>query len=108
MKKTLIGLVTGILTSSAALAGQVHSVEVTRKGFVPNRIEVKAGEKVTLNVTRRTKTTCAKKITVPTEGIEKDLPLNKTVQVEFTPKNKGEITFGCAMKQMLSGVVIVN
>lgn len=108
MNKAYAIVVLVLLQSSLGFASQVHSVAVTRKGFVPNRIEVKAGEKVTLNVTRKTKTTCAKKITVPSEGIEKDLPLNKTVKVEFTPKNKREITFGCAMKQMLSGVVIVN
>ena len=79
-----------------------------KKGFEPSRIEVKAGEEVTLNITRKVKATCAKKITVPSENIEKDLPLNKAVAVTFTPSKKGEIKFGCAMKQMLGGVILVN
>ena len=89
-------------------AEQSHNVEVTRKGFEPSRIEVKAGEEVTLNITRKVKVTCAKQITVPSENIKKDLPLNKAVSVTFTPSKKGEISFGCAMKQMLGGVIVVN
>ena len=87
---------------------EVHDVEVTGKGFVPSRIKVKAGEKVVLRVKRTVKTTCAKKITVPSKGIVKNLPLNKSVLVEFTPDKRGEIAFGCAMDQMLSGVIVVN
>ena len=97
-----------LLFSSAAWAEKTVDVEVTRKGFEPSRIEVNANEKVTLNITRKVKITCAKKITVPSENIEKELPLNKTVSVELTPTKKGEIAFGCAMKQMLGGVIVVN
>ncbi|MEZ4871969.1 MAG: cupredoxin domain-containing protein [Bdellovibrionales bacterium] len=78
------------------------------KGFEPSRIEVEANEKVTLNITRKTKVTCATEITIPSEKIEKELPLNKTVSVQLTPSKKGEIAFGCAMDQMLGGVIVVN
>ena len=106
--KTLALFLSMIGLSSFAHAGQAHNVEVTQKGFEPSRIEVKAGEEVTLNITRKVKVTCAKKVTVPSEKIEKDLPLNKAVSVTFTPSKKGEIKFGCAMKQMLGGVIVVN
>ena len=98
----------GLLLSSVAFADKVIDVKVTRKGFEPARIEVNANEKVTLNITREVKITCANKITVPSENIEEYLPLNKTVSVELTPNKKGEIAFGCAMKQMLGGVIVVN
>ncbi|MCH2533417.1 MAG: cupredoxin domain-containing protein [Bdellovibrionales bacterium] len=103
---TLIILLFGI--STAAIASQSYNVEVTKKGFEPSRIEVNTGEKLILNITRKVKTTCAKKITVPSENIEKDLPFNKTVSIVFTPNKKGEISFGCAMKQMLGGVIFVK
>lgn len=105
MKKLVI---LAFLFAIPAQSNQVHNIEVTNKGFVPSHIEVNNNEKVTLNITRKVKITCAKKITVPSENIEKDLPLNKTVTVEFTPKKKGNLTFGCAMDQMLSGVIVVN
>ena len=107
MKKTIITAAI-LLFSGVAFAEKVVDVEVTRKGFEPARIEVKAHEKVTLNIPRRVKIPCAKKITVPSEHIEKALPLNKTVAVELTPTKKGEIAFGCAMNQMLGGVIVVN
>ena len=106
--KHILVITMGLLISSVAFADKTIDVKVTRKGFEPARIEVNANEKVTLNITREVKITCAKKITVPSEGIEKDLPLNKAVSVELTPTKKGEIAFGCAMKQMLGGVIVVN
>lgn len=106
--KIVMTIISGILVSMSAMANQAHTVEVTKKGFEPSRIEVKAGEPVTLNITRKVEVTCAKKVSIPSEGIEKDLPLNKIVRVSFTPKKRGEIAFGCAMKQMLGGVIIVN
>ena len=86
----------------------IHDIEVTSKGFEPGRIMVKSGEEVVLRVTRKVKATCAKKISIPSKNIVKDLPLNKPVLVSFTAGEKGEIAFGCAMEQMLSGVVVVN
>ena len=106
--KHIMLITMGLLLSSVAFADKVIDVKVTRKGFEPARIEVNANEKVTLNITREVKITCAKKVTVPSENIEKDLPLNKAVSVELTPTKKGEIAFGCAMKQMLGGVIVVN
>lgn len=105
--KTVI-LILSLGLSTLAYGGQVYNVEVTQKGFEPSKIEVKAGEEVTLNVTRKVKITCAKKVTVPSENITKDLPLNEAVAVTFTPSKKGEIKFGCAMDQMLGGVILVN
>ena len=106
--KHILVITMGLLISSVAFADKTIDVKVTRKGFEPARIEVNANEKVTLNITREVKITCAKKVTVPSENIEKDLPLNKAVSVELTPTKKGEIAFGCAMKQMLGGVIVVN
>ena len=106
--KQIFLITMGLLLSSVSFADKVIDVRVTRKGFQPARIEVNANETVTLNITREVKITCAKKITVPSENIEKDLPLNKSVSIEFTPTKKGEIAFGCAMNHMLGGVIVVN
>ena len=107
MKVALIFAI-GLFASSFAAAEQIVDVQVTSKGFEPPRIEVKPNEKVTLNITRKVDVTCAKKVAIPSLGIEKDLPLNKTVAVELKSLERGEIAFGCAMKQMLGGVIVVN
>ncbi len=107
MKKNLLIVSLGLLFSSFAFAKTVE-VKVTSKGFEPSKIEAKAGEPLTLNITREAKITCAKKITIPSMNVTKDLPLNKMVSVEVTPKEKGEIKFGCAMDQMLGGAIIVQ
>ena len=107
MKHTILISILGLLFSSLAIASTVE-VKVTSKGFEPAKIEAKAGEKVTLNITRTAKVTCAKKITIPSMDITKDLPLNKMVSLDITAKEKGEIKFGCAMDQMLGGAIIVN
>src|SRR5262249_18026434 len=60
-------------------------LKVTEKGFEPTPITVKKGEPLHLKITRTTDQTCAKEMIVPDYNIEKELPLNKTVDVEFTP-----------------------
>lgn len=97
-----------LLVAQSSFAGQSVDVSVTQKGFEPSKVSAKVGEPITLNITRKVKVTCAKKVTVPSMDIEKDLPLNKVVSVTLTPSQKGEIKFGCAMKQMLGGIIIVN
>lgn len=95
-------------TAAQPLKGKVVDVAVTRKGFEPSSIEVKAGEPLTLNVTRKTDTTCAKKISVAGMDMKKDLPLNEPVLIELGPLTKGKVEFGCGMNRMLSGVILVN
>ncbi len=109
MKAIKLAFISAILLSGInSMADQSVDILVTKKGFEPSKFEVKAGEKVTLNITRKVKATCAKQITVPDEGIKKDLPINKKVTVEFTPKKQGELVFGCAMNQMIGGTIVVN
>jgi plastocyanin domain-containing protein len=88
--------------------GKIVDVEITKKGFEPNSIKVKAGEKVTLKLTRKTDATCAKIVTVPSQKIKKSLPLNESVLVELGKLSKGEIKFGCSMGMMLSAVIIAE
>ncbi len=84
------------------------SIEVTDEGFVPTPIAVKANQPLMLMITRKTDKTCAKEIVIPDYKIEKQLPLNKMVEVSFTPKKTGELVYGCAMDQMIRGVLTVQ
>jgi plastocyanin domain-containing protein len=88
-------------------AGQAIEVAVTGDGFVPARIKVQKGQKVQLVVTRKTDRTCATEIVIKDQGINKKLPLNQPVMVEFTPTKSGQIRYACAM-DMIAGVIVVE
>ena len=91
----------------AAAKAQRVDVEVTKQGFVAAQHTVKAGQPVTLVVTRKVEKTCATDIMLKEYGITKPLPLNTPVEVTFTPAAKGEVKFTCAMG-MVSGSLVAE
>jgi len=85
-------------------------ISVTRQGFAPDRLKVKKGQAVTLAFTRKTDATCAKSVIVQLgdgKKIEKELPLDKTVEIPVTFAKTGELTYACSM-DMVRGVVLVE
>lgn len=86
---------------------QVIEMAVTSEGFVPAKIKAKAGQPVRLVVTRKTERTCATEIAVKEYGIKTALPLNKAVDVTFTPTKAGEVRYACGM-DMIAGVLLVE
>jgi plastocyanin domain-containing protein len=114
MKSTLVSVIGALVitfSASATLAkgtaGQVIEISVTREGFVPAQIKVKAGQPVKLIVTRKTERTCATEIVIKDFGIKQPLPLNQAVDVTFTPTKAGSFRYACAM-DMIAGVIIVE
>ena len=94
---TLIALLSGVSAFAHSDKSEIN-VSVTEKGFEPKSIDVKAGSHVVLNVTRKTDSTCAKEIQIPSKKIAKtELPLNKMVSLDLGEVKKGEIRFGCGM-----------
>jgi plastocyanin domain-containing protein len=87
---------------------QIIDLEVTEKGFVPNTVDVKPGKPVVLNVTRKTESTCATSIQIPSKKIKKELPLNQTVSIDVGVLEKGEVRFGCGMSMMEGGKIYVR
>lgn len=92
----------------AKVAIQSLKVTVTENGFEPKTLDVRPGTDVVLEVTRKTDSTCAKQVQVPSKKIKVDLPLNKTVSVALGKVVKGEIRFGCGMSMMESGQIFVR
>ena len=84
------------------------SMAVTDEGFEPSRIPARKGQPITFAITRKTDHTCAREIMFQGQEGKTALPLNKTVEVTYTPKASGEIKFGCAMGMMVSGVLAVS
>lgn len=115
--KTLVGVL-ALMTTLAALtpsAGAVTTtrqerrivITVTKNGFEPASVHLKAGQPVRLVVTRTVERTCATDIVVSEFGIKQPLPLNKPVEVRFTPRKPGAIRYACAM-DMVAGSLIVE
>lgn len=85
---------------------QTAKVEVTDKGFEPSSLNLKAGVPAKVTFVRKSDDTCADDVLFKDYNIEKKLPLNEPVTVEFTPR-KGEFTFGCGMG-MVKGKLVVE
>lgn len=87
-------------------AAQTVTVEITDKGFEPGSLKLKAGAPAKVTFVRKTDETCAKEVVIKDYKIERKLPLNEPVTVEFTPR-KGEFVFACGMN-MVKGKLIVE
>jgi len=75
--------------------------------YTPARIEVVAGQPVTLRFLRKDPSPCAEKVLFDDLGIAADLPIGQPVELTLTPKEAGEYAFTCQM-QMYRGAVVVR
>jgi plastocyanin domain-containing protein len=100
-------LALGISNSFATENFQSVILSVTENGFEPSTINVKPGTNVDLKITRKTNSTCAREILIPSKNIKKELPLNKAVNIQTGKLERGEITFACGMN-MVTGVIVVK
>lgn len=85
-------------------------IAVTRAGFEPDPIHVPAKTPVTLVFTRKTERTCAKSIVLHVDKdktIERELPLDKPVEIVATFPNAGTLGYACGM-DMTRGTIIVQ
>lgn len=99
----------GVVQGGAArnAAPQVAKITVTKDGFSPARVSVRAGTALRLTFLRTTDETCATEVVVPSLKIKRALPLNQLVDVDFTPEKAGTIDFVCGMA-MLKGAIVVE
>jgi plastocyanin domain-containing protein len=86
---------------------QTATVELNSRGFQPDSLKLKVDVPAKVTFVRKTDETCATEVVIKEYGIERKLPLNEPVTVEFTPR-KGEFAFGCGMNNMVKGKLIVE
>jgi plastocyanin domain-containing protein len=87
---------------------RVVELSVTEKGYEPSPVTLTKGQPVKLVVTRKTDQTCATEVVMDGYDINTPLPLNQPVEIAFTPKESGQLVYGCAMGKMISGVFMVE
>ena len=90
----------------AAENTQTAKITIGAQGFQPASLTLKPDVPAQITFLRTTNETCATSIVIPDYKIKQDIPLNKPVVVEFTPK-KGTFGFACGMG-MYQGKLIVQ
>lgn len=85
-------------------------ITVTKAGFAPDDISVPAKKPVSLVFTRKTDATCIKTVVLTMDDgkkLERELPLDKPVEVAVTFAKAGKLTYACGMN-MAKGVIVVR
>jgi plastocyanin domain-containing protein len=82
------------------------AIQASEKGYVPERIPGKPGEKLKLVFTRTVEGECLSQLKTP-DGKLVDLPMNKPVEVDVTVPAEGQIEFACGM-DMVHGLVVAE
>ena len=96
-----------LTTTPKSVSGTRIAISVTENGFEPKVVAVPAGKPVTLVVTRHTDETCVRDFVMAERNISKPLPLERPVEITFTPEKPGDLTYACAM-DMFRGTVRVE
>ena len=96
----------GFAVAQKKAEAQTAKITVTAKGFEPASVNLKANVPAKLTFLRTTNDTCATEVVIPDYKIKKELPLNKAVDVEFTPTKAGDFAFACGMN-MFKGKIVV-
>ena len=93
----------------AAVAPARFDIAVTSAGFEPKNVTVPRGKPVVLRFERRVERTCGTEVVISVDGqkIEKDLPLNKPVDVAITFGTAGIVKYSCSM-DMIRGTITVQ
>ena len=110
LRTLLIPLAFGTAANAEPAAKTRIEITVTRSGFEPANISVPANKPVTLVFTRKTDGTCAKRVVVNVgdgKQLERDLPLDKPVELAVTFPRAGTLAYACSM-DMVKGVIVVQ
>lgn len=92
----------------AEIKGAIQEITILVKGaYDPNEITVQSGVPLRIHFNRQEDAECSRFVTFDGLGIRKDLKPFAMTDVDFTPKEKGEISFTCDMG-MYQGKIIVN
>lgn len=80
---------------------------VVEGGYNPETISIPLGKTTKLNFLRKDNNSCLEEVVLSDFKVRKFLPLNKTVTLEITPKQKGKFNYSCGMN-MFHGKILVK
>ena len=80
---------------------------VVSGGYSPEVISIPRGKTTKINFIRTDATECLGEVILSDFHIRKELPLNKKVTVEITPRKSGEFGYACGMN-MYHGKIVVK
>lgn len=86
---------------------QSATIRVSSEGFTPASLDLQPGVPARLTFLRVDENNCGTEVFFPELGIQKALPLNQPVVVEFTPKEGQTLNYACGMN-MLKGKVLAR
>ena len=66
---------------------------IVEGGYTPSVIAVLQGKPITINFLRKDPSNCLEEVMVPEFKVRKFLPLNETVSINITPKQKANLPF---------------
>ena len=106
-KVTKTGKVAPVTEGKADATGTRRiAVEAGSKGYLPEKIMAKPGEKLILVVTRTQEGECLSQIQLA-GGPLIDLPMNTPVEIPVTAPASGELRFACGMN-MFHGMIVTS
>ena len=85
---------------------QTAKVLITEHGFSRTSITLRRGVPTRITFLRQTDSTCATSVIISRYAINRELPLNTSVVVSFTPKQSGEVVFACGMNMMRGKLIV--
>jgi thiol-disulfide isomerase/thioredoxin len=86
---------------------QTRTIIVNSEGYQPSAIRLLRGVPARLTFMRKTNNSCGTEVVIPAYKINRPLPLNVPVVVEFTPNRSGRFKFTCGM-DMFRGSILVH
>lgn len=82
-------------------------IRVTEKGFQPATVRIPVGRSVTLRFLRVAENACATAVRIPDLKIERELPLNRPVDIPLSVDRPATLQFTCGMN-MVTGTIVVE
>lgn len=96
-------------TQKAKARGGVQEITVTVDGgYDPSQIVVQAGQPVRLNFHRTDPNSCLEEVKLPDFHIARNLPVNQTTAIEFTPQQPGSYEFTCGMNMFRGNIQVTQ
>ena len=103
IRATLVAICLAILPAAALAAGKTHAVRIEGMKFVPERLEVAAGDTVVWT----NKDFVPHTVTASAAKVESgELAPNKSWR--FVAKRKGEMPYVCRLHPVMKGVLVVK